>query len=242
MNSSSPSITNGGNASVPVTVTDGRGGSLAATVTFAPVNPGPDAVDGSSSMQAGSTLILPLLANDTDPDGDALTITAVSGVTPATLGSAVISADRKSISFTAVAASGIAQLTYTVSDGNGGSDSSTLTLGPVTAVNDAPVDGDEAVAVTEDTPVAGKTVVFTLMTVALLIPGFATALGWIFLLHPRIGMINRWLVSLFDLDGAPFNSSTILGMGIIEGLSLTPVTFIMTSVVVRPSGPPRVIT
>src|SRR5262245_19175922 len=37
----------------------------------------------------------------------------------------------------------------------------------------------------ERTDFPGKTAVFTLMTVALLIPGFAVALGWLFLLHPR---------------------------------------------------------
>ena len=42
----------------------------------------------------------------------------------------------------------------------------------------------------ERTDFPGKPVVFTLMTVALLIPGFAVALGWVFLLHPRIGVIN----------------------------------------------------
>ncbi len=89
----------------------------------------------------------------------------------------------------------------------------------------------------ERTDFPGKPVVFTLMTTALLIPGFATALGWVFLLHPRIGMINKWLVALLDLDGAPFNVASILGMGIIEGLSLVPVTFIMTSVIVRQMNP-----
>ena len=83
----------------------------------------------------------------------------------------------------------------------------------------------------------GKNIVFTLMTVALLIPGFATALGWIFLLHERIGILNKWLVTLLDLEAAPFNVATILGMGVIEGLSLTPVTFIMTSVIVRQMNP-----
>ena len=83
----------------------------------------------------------------------------------------------------------------------------------------------------------GKPVVFTLMTTSLLIPGFATALGWVFLLHPRIGIINKWLVALLDLDEAPFNITSIFGMGLIEGLSLVPVTFIMSSVIVRQMNP-----
>src|SRR5262249_43645965 len=85
----------------------------------------------------------------------------------------------------------------------------------------------------ERTDLPGKPVVFTLMTVALLIPGFAVALGWVFLLPPPIGGINQALVGLFGLAAAPLNVTSILGMGMVEGLSLTPLAFIMTSVVLR---------
>src|SRR4029077_10552490 len=70
----------------------------------------------------------------------------------------------------------------------------------------------------ERTDFPGKPVVFTLMTIALLIPGFAVALGWLFLLHPRIGLVNQALMAAFGLDRAPFDVSTIFGMGVVEGL------------------------
>jgi iron(III) transport system permease protein len=89
----------------------------------------------------------------------------------------------------------------------------------------------------ERTDFPGKPVVFTLMTVALLIPGFAVALGWLFLLHPRIGLVNQGLMALFGLGAAPFDISSISGMGVVEGLSLTPVTFIMISVALRAMDP-----
>ncbi len=89
----------------------------------------------------------------------------------------------------------------------------------------------------ERTDFPGKRVVFTLLTVALLIPGFSVALGWLFLLSPRIGLINLALEAVFGLAAAPFNISTLSGMGIVEGLSLTPVTFIMTAVVIRSIDP-----
>jgi iron(III) transport system permease protein len=89
----------------------------------------------------------------------------------------------------------------------------------------------------ERTDFPGKSLVYTLMTMALLIPGFAVALGWLFLLHPRIGVINQALMRVFDLAEAPFNISTILGMGIVEGISLTPLTFIMVSVPLRSMDP-----
>lgn len=89
----------------------------------------------------------------------------------------------------------------------------------------------------ERTDFPGKPVVFTLMTVALLIPGFAVALGWLFLLHPRIGLVNQAVMALFSLEHAPFDVSTVFGMGMVEGLSLTPITFIMISVALRSMDP-----
>ena len=85
----------------------------------------------------------------------------------------------------------------------------------------------------ERTDFPGKSVVFTLMTVGLLVPGFAVALGWVFLLHPNVGIINQILMSTFGLSEPPINIVNIVGMGIVEGLSLSPVIFIMTAVVFR---------
>ncbi len=89
----------------------------------------------------------------------------------------------------------------------------------------------------ERTDLPGKLIIFTLFTVALLIPGFSVALGWLFLLHPKIGLVNQALMGLFGLAEAPFDISSILGMGLVEGLSLTPVAFIMTSIVFRSMDP-----
>ena len=46
----------------------------------------------------------------------------------------------------------------------------------------------------------GKTVLLTFMTIGLLIPGFAVAMGWLFLLHPRIGIVNQFLQDTFRLN------------------------------------------
>jgi iron(III) transport system permease protein len=85
----------------------------------------------------------------------------------------------------------------------------------------------------ERTDFPGKRVVFTLLTVALLLPGFSVALGWLFLLNPRVGALNKLLMGWFGLSEAPFDVSTLVGMGMVEGLSLTPLAFIMTSIVLR---------
>src|SRR4051794_4855205 len=87
------------------------------------------------------------------------------------------------------------------------------------------------------TDLPGKTLMSTLMTIGLLIPGFASAMGWLFLLHPRIGLVNGWLVRHLGLAEAPFNIAGIVGMGWVEGLNLAPVVFIMTAAVFRAMDP-----
>jgi iron(III) transport system permease protein len=79
----------------------------------------------------------------------------------------------------------------------------------------------------------GKSVVMTLMLITLLIPGFALAAGWLFLLHPRIGLINVAAVQLLGFSGPPLDLLSIVGMGWVEGLSRVPIAFLMTSVAFR---------
>ncbi|MEZ9233840.1 VCBS domain-containing protein, partial [Vibrio amylolyticus] len=76
-----------------------------------------------------------LLGNDRDIDGDSLAITDVSN---AQFGSLTVDYDSKTITFTPTKDyNGEATFEYSISDGNGGFDSATVTLN-VTPVNDAP--------------------------------------------------------------------------------------------------------
>ena len=97
--------------------------------------------------------------------------------------------------------------------------------------------GIPAAWLAERTDLPGKTLLFTLMAVGLLIPGFAAAMGWLFLLHPRIGLFNQFLVGMLHWDGAPLNITSILGMGWVQGLNLAPLAFIMTAAVFRAMDP-----
>ncbi len=89
----------------------------------------------------------------------------------------------------------------------------------------------------ERTDVNGKPLIYTLMTIGLLMPGFAEAMGWLFLLHPNIGVLNRLAMHLFGLHQAPFNIASNVGMGWVMGLSLAPLAFIMTAAVLRAIDP-----
>jgi iron(III) transport system permease protein len=86
---------------------------------------------------------------------------------------------------------------------------------------------------TECTNLRGKGVVTAIMLTTLLLPSFAAAAGWLFLLHPRIGILNIWLVHLLGLSAAPFNILSLFGMGWVEGLSRAPIAFLMTSAAFR---------
>jgi iron(III) transport system permease protein len=97
--------------------------------------------------------------------------------------------------------------------------------------------GIPAAWLAERTDFRAKTLLFTLMAIGLLIPGFAAAMGWLFLLHPRIGLVNQFLVTTFGLSGPPFNITSLIGMGWVQGLNLAPLAFIMTAAVFRSMDP-----
>ncbi len=78
------------------------------------------------SNTALSIVAATLLANDTDADGDALSITGVSG---ATNGTATFNSQTNSVIFTAANGYvGAASFTYTISDGHGGTASAQVNL------------------------------------------------------------------------------------------------------------------
>ena len=89
----------------------------------------------------------------------------------------------------------------------------------------------------ERTDLPGKSWVFTLMAVSTLVPTFFTAMGWVFLLHPRIGVVNKLLMSWFGLEAAPLNIASIAGMGWVEGLGLSSLGFIMVVATYRTMDP-----
>ncbi|HLY66975.1 MAG TPA: ABC transporter permease subunit [Chloroflexota bacterium] len=89
----------------------------------------------------------------------------------------------------------------------------------------------------ERTDLPGKNAIFTLMSLGLLLPNFFLAMGWLFLLHPRIGAINRWLMAGLGLQDAPFNILTVWGMGWVEGLGLAALVFVLTSASFRAMDP-----
>ena len=96
--------------------------------------------------------------------------------------------------------------------------------------------GIPAAWLVERTDFRAKTLLFTLMAIGLLIPGFAAAMGWLFMLHPRIGLVNQFLLQTFHI-GPIFDIMTLPGLGWVQGLNLAPLAFIMTAAVFRSMDP-----
>lgn len=132
------------------TISDGNGGADTATVTVevTSVNDAPDAVNDSATTAEDTAITISVLANDSDTEDDSLTITAVSS--PAN-GNAI--SNGAEITYTPAANfNGTDSFTYTISDGNGGTDTAVVNL-TITAVNDDPTTVDDNPVTPEDTAI-----------------------------------------------------------------------------------------
>ncbi|MEN5144550.1 VCBS domain-containing protein [Brevundimonas diminuta] len=172
----------GGVHSVTITASDGNGGTVDQTFEWKVTNPSPTANDDAATTDEDTPVSGNVLtgagandAADTDPDGDTLsvvsfTIVGVPGVHDAGdtvtipgAGVFTLAADG-GYSFTPAANwNGVVPtVTYTISDGEGGSDEADLVI-TVNPVNDAPIisGGDQLATVVEagnlddGTPTAG---------------------------------------------------------------------------------------
>jgi VCBS repeat-containing protein len=144
-----PNANYNGSDSFTYTVSDGKGATDTATVTVTVtgVNDAPVAADDTGSSNEDTTITGSVAANDTDVDTGVLSY-AVNGTAPAgfTLnpnGSWSLNASNAAYQDLAAGATRDVVVSYTVSDGLGGSDTGELTV-TVTGVNDAPVAADDS--------------------------------------------------------------------------------------------------
>ncbi|TMS67570.1 Ig-like domain-containing protein [Pseudoalteromonas sp. S1691] len=133
-----------GQAVINYTLSDGTDtASGVLNITVTPVNDSPVANPDTATINEDSSTTVNVVANDTDTEGDSLTITTVS----ADSGSATIVANQ--IQYTPQADyNGTAVVTYTVSDGEAAT-SATLNI-TINSVNDAPVASPDTATILED--------------------------------------------------------------------------------------------
>ncbi|MDR7947756.1 retention module-containing protein, partial [Achromobacter aegrifaciens] len=147
---------NNGVYTVTVTATDPSGATTSQDFNWDVTNPAPTAADDNGTTDEDTTLNVSaqngVLSNDVDPDGDTLTVSQVNGATGnvgtptagSNGGTFTLNPDG-SYSFNpgnafqhlAAGQTATSSITYTVTDGQGGTSSATLTV-EITGTNDAP--------------------------------------------------------------------------------------------------------
>lgn len=116
-----------GTDTINYTITDTAGNESSSTVTVevAPVNDDPEANPDAATTGAGTPVVIAPLANDTDVDGDTLSILG----TPSSANGTVAVNGDGTITFTPDAGFvGTTVIDYEISDGNGGTAASTITV------------------------------------------------------------------------------------------------------------------
>jgi outer membrane protein OmpA-like peptidoglycan-associated protein len=114
------------------------------------INQPPDAVDDSASTAPGTPVTISVLANDTDPDGDALTEVATR--TPAN-GTVAINAGGTVTYTPAAGFVGTDTFTYTITDPDGLTDTATVSVAVQQPGNLPPVANPDSASTTVGTPV-----------------------------------------------------------------------------------------
>ena len=137
------------------TISDGHGGTASAVVTVnvSRPNAAPSPMNDIVTVLRDQPLVIPvaqLLANDSDADGDTLTIIGVS--TNSVRGGIVVLIGTNVVYTPPPGFVGIDTFTYTVSDGQGGTAPATVTV-TVTAPNHPPMAGNFAFTTLRDTPI-----------------------------------------------------------------------------------------
>ncbi len=163
---------------ITITATDPEGAVVTTTVTLTLVNLDPVALDDAGSLGEDATSVTGNVLTDavtgdadTAPDSDPLlVVSAAQGISPITIGTPftvagggllTLNGDGSYSFEPGTAYNGLdagetatETVTYTVSDGNGGTDTAQLVI-TIIGANDAPVGGGQSVATAEDTTLSG---------------------------------------------------------------------------------------
>ncbi len=89
----------------------------------------------------------------------------------------------------------------------------------------------------ERTNMPFRNVTYALLFAPVAIPGLVFAISYILLLSPQIGVLNKFLMFVFGLEQAPFDIYNLTGLIFVEGIRLTPGSFLMMSAVLKSMDP-----
>ncbi|MBM7557587.1 tandem-95 repeat protein [Halanaerobacter jeridensis] len=145
-----PDANYNGTDSFTYDISDGSGGSDTATVdlTINPINDLPVATNDSVTVDEDGSILIDIVANDTDIDGDTISITGFTSGTDGT-----VAQEGDSLRYTPDADfNGSDSFTYDIGDGMGGIATGTVDV-TINAVNDVPVAADDTAEVDQDSTV-----------------------------------------------------------------------------------------
>ena len=145
-----PAATYSGPDTFTYTISDGNGGTDTATVTVDVRNRAPHAApDAATTPVAGIATVIDALANDDDPDSEAVSLASVQP-TSAHGGTVTVTGDGTFRYVSADGFTGVDTFTYTVVDPRGATDTGTVT---VTVTNANPVAPALSISTPGDTAV-----------------------------------------------------------------------------------------
>lgn len=86
-----------------------------------------------------------------------------------------------------------------------------------------------------NTPLRGLFV--PVAVVPLILPGVLESIAWIFLLSPKFGYVNVWLMHLFGWQSPPFNVFSLPGMIWVHSVGQVPLAFLMMTAAFKSMDP-----
>ncbi len=203
-----------------VTISDGQGGTTTSTINIGvtPVNDAP--VSSDQNLTTPEDTPLPGQVVATDVDGDTLSYSVSS---TATHGTVTLNPATGAFVYTPGANySGSDKFVVTISDGQGGTTTSTINIG-VTPVNDAPVSSDQNLTTPEDTPLPGQVVATDVDGDTLSYSVSSTATHGTVTLNPATGAFvytpganyngsDKFVVTISDGQGGTTTSTINIGV------------------------------
>jgi len=214
------------------TIDDGRGGNATATVTItvgAAADQPPVAVNDTATTTIATPVTINVIANDSDPDGDPLT---VQSVTTPTLGTAAIVANQVVYTPPPTGAGGTATFNYTINDGRGGTATATVTVTVGPPPNRPPVAVNDAATTTSGQPVTINVIAndsdpdadpLPVQSVTAPTLGTATIVGNQVVYTPAAGVLGTDTFNYTINDGRGGTASATVTVTITEPINRPPV-------------------
>lgn len=90
---------------------------------------------------------------------------------------------------------------------------------------------------TERTNTPLRSLFVPIAVVPLILPGVLESIAWIFLLSPKFGYVNVWLMHLFGLQSPPFNVFSLPGMIWVHSVGQVPLAFLIMTAAFKSMDP-----